>query len=343
MMTRQRLVAVLLACAIALGAAACGSDDDGGEASGGGGQSGGGAETSVGLALGGPPDDMGYFQSFADGLALAEKELDITSSVQGNLDTEEKRVDAVRNLAADNDIVVGAGAEMSSAMLSAGAEFPDVMFLSVTGEMDPDVPNLASFYVRQGAPNAVGAAVLAEITDPSRMGVIGGGDIPPTAQVEDATTTVASKLSPEPSVTSTVVASFEDTAGAQQAAAAMLDEGVTAIVAFVNTGLDGVLAALEDAGDPDDVKVTAQVFPQCDKSDAIVGTAILDAGAQMVKMISDAMSGELATEPVFFGLEDPDIQRFELCPDYDTPENQAVVDEVTDAINDDSYGLPEGV
>ena len=90
-------------------------------------------------------------------------------------------------------------------------------------------------------------------------------------------------------------------------------------------------------------KLIAQIYPQCDKSSAIVGTAILDAGAQMVEMISIAIDGDLPTEPVFWGVENPDIQRFELCPDYDTPENQAVVDEVTKAINDGTYGLPEGV
>lgn len=334
---RRLAVAVVLVVVLA----ACSDDDSTSTGGAEGGEGGGG--TKVGLALGGPPDDQGYFQSFADGLGAAEDELGVVGSVQGNLDTEEKRVDAVRNLAADNDIVVAAGAEMSDAMLTVAAEFPDVSFLSVTGEMDASVPNVASFYVRQGAPNAVGAAVLAEITSPSKIGVIGGGDIPPTAQVEDATTTVAEKLDPPAQVTSTVVESFQDVAGSKDAATAMLNEGVTAIVAFVNTGIDGVIAALEDAGDPDDVKVTAQVFPQCDKSPAIVGTAILDAASQMIDMISTAMSGDLPTEPVFWGLENPDIQRFELCPDYDTPENQAVVEEVTQAINDGTYGLPEGV
>jgi basic membrane protein A len=301
------------------------------------------SQLTVGLALGGPPDDSGYFQSFADGLKAAEESLGVTGSVQGNLDTEEKRVDAVRNLASDNDIVVAAGAEMSDAMLTVAAEFPDVKFLSVTGEMDPELPNLASYYVRQGAPNAVGAAVMAEIAKPEKMGVIGGGDIPPTAQVIDATDTVASKLSPPATVTSTIIESFEDTAGAKQATTAMLDEQVTAIVAFVNTGLDGVIAALEDKGNPSGVYITAQIFPQCEKSDAIVGTALLNANAQMEQMISDAIEGDLPTEPTFFGIENPDIQSFALCPSYDTPENQAIVEEVTAAINDGTYGLPDGV
>ena len=202
----------------------------------------------VGMALGGPPDDQGYFQSFADGLALAEEELGVVGSVQGNLDTEEKRVDGVRNLAADNAIVIAAGAEMSDAMLTVAAEYPDVKFLSITGEMDPELPNLAAYYVRQGAPNAVGAAVLAELQSPSKIGVIGGLDIPPTTQVEQATQTVADKLSPPAEVTTTIIASFEDTEGAKQAATGMVNEGSTAIVAFVNTGIDGVIAALARHG-----------------------------------------------------------------------------------------------
>lgn len=331
---RRGLFATLIAFALTAGVVACG-DDSGGSS--------GDGDTRVGMALGGPPDDQGYFQSFADGLALAESELGVEGSIQGNLDTEEKRVDAVRNLAADNDIVIAAGAEMSDAMLTIAADYPDVMFLSITGEVDPDLPNLASFYVRQGAPNAVGAAVMSELVTPQQLGVVGGGDIPPTDQVIQATETVADMQDPPAEVTSTIVESFEDTAGSRQAANAMINEGVTAIVAFVNTGIDGVIAAMEDTGTTDTVRVIDQIFPRCDQSDAIVGTAILDAGAQVVRMIELAQADDLPTEPVFFGLDDPDIQRFELCPEYDTPENQEIVDTVTDAINDGTYGLPEGV
>ena len=60
-------------------------------------------------------------------------------------------------------------------------------------------------------------------------------------------------------------------------------------------------------------------------------------------MIDEANSGDLPTEPVFWGLEDPEIQRFQLCPAYDTPENQAIVEDVTAQINDGTYGLPDGV
>jgi hypothetical protein len=43
------------------------------------------------------------------------------------------------------------------------------------------------------------------------------------------------------------------------------------------------------------------------------------------------------------GVEDPDIQRFELCPDHKTPELQKIVDDTTKAINDGSLTLPEGI
>lgn len=328
--------AVTIALAVVLAAAACGDD-------GGGGSGGGSGGSRVGMALGGPPDDQGYFQGWADGLKAAEEELGITGSVQGNLDTEEKRVDAVRNLASDNDIVIAAGAEMSDAMLTIAAEFPDVKFLSVSGEMDPDLPNVAAFYVRQGAPNAVGAAVLAELQKPTLMGVIGGGDIPPTRQVEQGAATVARKATPPFQVTNTVVESFQDTAGSKQAATAMINEGATAIVAFVNTGIDGIIAAIEDTNSGDKVKVIDQIFPRCDQSDSIVGTSILNAQAQVIEMVKVAQSGDLPTEPVFWGVENPDIQRFQLCPKYDTPANQAIVKEATDAIANGTFGLPDGV
>ena len=52
-------------------------------------------------------------------------------------------------------------------------------------------------------------------------------------------------------------------------------------------------------------------------------------------------SGALPTEPRFYGVENEEIQRFELCEPF--AEHQALVDETTAAINAGEIELPEGV
>ena len=91
-----------------------------------------------------------------------------------------------------------------------------------------------------------------------------------------------------------------------------------------------------------DVLLINPIFPRCDEGDNIVGVAFLSSGGLVDQIINDAGSGALPTEPQFYGVENEEIQRFELCEGF--AEHQALVDEErTDAINAGDIELPEGV
>src|SRR5262245_3961083 len=75
---------------------------------------GGGATTgsySVGMALPGPKNDKGFNQSHYDGLNAAAEKYGFTANVVENVVDPQARIDALKNLAADNDLVIGVGGE----------------------------------------------------------------------------------------------------------------------------------------------------------------------------------------------------------------------------------------
>ena len=104
----------------------------------------------------------------------------------------------------------------------------------------------------------------------------------------------------------------------------------------------GVVRAMDEAG------VAGGTFsiiaPRCTDSNRYFGTSIADVSALIVSMVRDKLNNQLPPQRLkLVGVEDPAVQRFELCPSVKTPELQKLVDDVTKGINDGSIKLPAGV
>jgi basic membrane protein A len=349
-MARQRrsLLALLAVLVLAVFMASCGGDDDDDSSAGTGG---GGASTEeksegkmkVGMALTGPRNDKGYNQGYYDGLQAAGKEYDLETSVQDNANTPELYLDSLRNLAADNDVVFGVGAEFAKPGLTIAPQFPDVTFIMVNGEMSPDAPNVYAYFVRQGVPGYPGGVIAAQLTKTKKIGFIGGTEIPPTFGSQKAFEAGAQSVDPEIKQVSAIVGSFTDANKAKEAARAQIASGADVIYAFQDgAAVSAVADAIEESGK--DIKFMTPIFPRCDEfPNRDFGTAFLSATAQVVSMMGDVINDKLPSEPKFYGIEDPEIQRFELCPDFDTPENKKLVEDATNGINSGEIELPPDV
>lgn len=345
-------MAVGLACVAATVVVACGESDSSTTAAAGeAGTSTAAAATEapsleglkVGMALTGPRNDRGYNQGYYDGLKTAEEELGVVGAVQDDANTPELVLDSLRNLAADNEVVMGVGAEFADAGLTIASQYPDTTFIIVNGEMRDDVPNVYAYFVRQGVPGYPGGAVAAHLTKTKKIGFIGGTEIPPTYGSQAAFEAGAQSVDPEIEQVSAVVGSFTDANKAKEAARAQIASGVDVIYAFQDgTAVSAVAEAIEESGK--DVTFMNPIAPRCDEFPGVVyGTAYLSSAEQVISILDDVSSDSLPTEPKFYGIENPDLQRFELCPDFDTPELQKVVQETTDGINDGTIELPEDV
>jgi basic membrane protein A len=238
---------------------------------------------------------------------------------------------------------MGVGAEFAEPGLTLAPQFPDVTFIMVNGEMSPDVPNVYAYFVRQGVPGYPGGVIAAQLTKSKKIGFIGGTEIPPTFGSEKAFEAGAQSVDPDIEQVSAIVGSFTDANKAKEAARAQIASGADVIYAFQDgAAVSAVADAIEESGK--DVKFMTPIFPRCEEFPKMdYGTAFLSATAQVVSMMGDVVNETLPKEPKFYGIEDPEIQRFELCPDFATPKYEKLVKEATDGINSGEIELPPDV
>lgn len=298
-----------------------------------------GREVRVGMALPGPKNDKGFNQAHYEGLVRAQEELGVKGTVVENVVDPQARIDALKNLAADNDLVIGVGGEYAEAGVTVAPQFPDVQFAIINGEQS-DAQNLHIYFVRQGTPAYVAGVIAAQLTKTRKVGYLGGELIPPTTQSDDGFK--AGVLDTDPSIeyASTIVGNFNDPEKAKEAAAAQIAAGADVIFALLDAGFPGVEQAAAESGK--EVLLMNPIFPRCDEGENIVGYALLDSAAFVVNVVKDFMNGTMPQgEPKFYGLQDPSVQAFVLCAGWERL--QPVVDEITAKINNGEITLPEGV
>jgi basic membrane protein A len=331
------VAAICVAAAVATGG--CGDDDDSSGSGGGGG--GGEASTNVGLALTGPKNDRGFYQSAYEGLVTATKANNYNDSVVDNLEDPQDRLEAMKNLSADNELVIGGGAEFIDAATTLAPQFPDVEYVVLTGVTDGKVENVHAYVPRQGVPAYIAGAVGAELSKSNHVGFVGGLEIPPTEASDKAFEAGAEAQKQGVKYSATTVGTFNDPAKAKEAAKAQIAAGADQLFAFLDAGTPGVVQAIEESGK--DVGVFAAIASRCEESKHFVGTTILDVSRVVEIMAEDFEAGSLPKGTRFYGVEKPDVQRFELCPDYETPDLQKLVDDLTKKLDADEIDLPDGV
>jgi basic membrane protein A len=209
--------------------------------------------------------------------------------------------------------------------------------------MSPDAPNVYAYFVRQGVPAYPMGVVAGNLTKSKKIGFIGGTEIPPTFASQDAFEAGAQSVDPSIEQVSAIVGDFYDAAKAKEAARAQIDAGADVIYAFQDgAAVTAVAEAIAESGK--DVKMFTPIFPRCDEFPGVdAGTATLSSAAQVDSIMADVVNGTLPSEPKFYGVEDPNIQTFVLCPDFATPELTQLVDETLAGINSGEITLPEGV
>ncbi len=295
----------------------------------------------VGMALPGPKNDNGFNQFHYEGLLAAEKKFGAQISFKENVVDPQARVDVLRDLAQDNKLVIGVGAEFAEAGAVVAPEFSNVTFMIINGETS-DAPNLHVYGVREGVPAYIAGVVAGHLTKSHKVGFVGGEEIPPLTQAKDGFTAGAQSVDPSNKVLATVVGSFVDAQKSYAAASSQIADGADFIYGYVDAGIAGVVEAIKDSKKP--VGAFAIFAPRCDNwPDQMTGTSFVDSSAFVVAMVNDFVNKSVPKEPRLIGVEDPNVERFELCPKFNTPELQKVVKDTTDGINSGQIQLPQGV
>jgi basic membrane protein A len=343
-MGRRTLTAVLVLVAV-LVAAACGSSDDDKST----GSSGGSTASSsapaagfkdyktVGLALAGARNDRSFYQSHYDGAKDAQKTVDFKLNVVDNLEEPQAQIEGFRNLArAGNDVVIGAGGVFYQAADQIAAQFPKTYFIVTQGSTSKFYKNVTSIAPDQAVASYVAGVVMAKLSKSKTIGVIGGLEIPPTAQNYQGIKLGAAATDPKVKVLNTTVGSFNDAAKAQSAAQAQIADGADVMFGFLDSGWPGLFKAVKGK----DVTLVGNVFPRCDLSKQYAGTTISNSTAMVSKALVDLKQGSLKPGVTFYGVQDPDIQTFTLCPGFEKGDLQSTVEQTLADLNSGKIKLP---
>lgn len=283
---------------------------------------------SVGAALLGPKNDRSYNQSVYIGLTKARAKLRIKLTVVDNVSDPTRQIDVIRSLAQSNSLVIAGSAAFDTAVARVAPDFPNVQFMVVGGRTKPG----KNIHFTDIAPRPGGyiiGAVAAKLTKTNTVGFIGGALIPPTTETQKGFTRGAKATKPGVKVQSVIVGSFADPAKAKEAAAAQIAAGADVIFGWLDAGYPGVIQAIRDSGKP--VVGFSVAISKCSLGKEQVGDQILAYDSATFNVIKGFVANPVVTNHVY-GLEDPSVQRLQLCPAFNRADIRALITKDTQAI-----------
>lgn len=313
----------LLAAGLLL--AACGGDDNGGNGS---------AEVEgqdedvprVGIAMPNLRDDGSFGQATFEGLQQAEEELDIEGNLVEGVTDPQETLQAIRNLAQDNGLVIATSTDQEPAVVAAAEEFPEVDFVLIGGPL-PDLPNASHVVTDWTGPGFVAGSLAAALTQTGTVGFIGGAQITPIIQGQEGFIQGATSADPSIEVVDAITGDFTDPTKARDAAESQIAAGADVIWGETDDAFAGIITAIERSGD--DVTTLGAISPKCEMGQGHnLGDMLLNQSQIVVDTIASWVDGDLTN--VVYDLQDPSIQSFRFCEGKETPRLAEVVEAATE-------------
>ena len=292
---------------------------------------------AIGLALDGPKNDHSFRQAHYIGLQLAAKKYHLKASVVDNLTDPQSQLDAIRNLAQDDGLVIGGGAQFAAAVNAVAPQYSDVQFVVSAGVPKP-AKNTHFVLTDWTGPGYVAGYLAAKFSKTGKVGFVGGALIPPTIQGRAGFTAGAKAANPKVKVASVIVGSFIDPQKAKAASAAQIASGTDVLYAFLDTGFAGLLKAIQESGK--DVKTIGVILPQCSVSPTTeIADTLSNIPQLVVNTVRDFRAGKLTNK--VYGIEDPSVQSVQLCPKYATLQNKKIISTLRQKIASGKIKLPK--
>jgi basic membrane protein A len=327
--------------------AGCGSSGDSSESTSGSTASsttasGGGEGVKVALMTPAQRNDGGLTQFSLEGVNKAVKDLngDLTSVVD-NVSDPQKQVQTLRTLAQNKDIVIADSATLNQAVDTVAPAFPDTTFLLVAGVTKQEHDNVTSLNPQPGLDAVVIGAVAAERSKSKKLGMIAGSQVPASEAWAFGMKQGAGLQDKSATVASTYTGDYNDVGKAKQAAEAMIANGVDQIIADLDSGSEGIYQAADAANGKVDVY---QVFGlNCDATDAVVGSGVINWSSILEDGVKSAADGTLKPGMAMYTLKSPDAVSFQFCPGKAQGDEQKIADDVTKQLADGQITPAEGV
>ena len=238
----------------------------------------------VALLLSGAANDQGWNQTAYEGTQKACEKYGYELAYTENLEVADISAAFADYASAGYDVVIGHGYEFGDPALEVAETYPDTKFICT--EADASADNVASYVMACEQTAYVEGIIAASTSESGKLGAI--GPIPGDSLVEiiNGYEDGSKSVNPDIEVQTAWTNSFVDTQLAQEAAKAMIDNGVDVIKHCANACGNGAMTAAVEAG----------IWCQGDSYDqsSLAPDNILDSAIYNLDVVIDTALGSVA-------------------------------------------------
>ena len=238
----------------------------------------------VALLLSGAANDQGWNQTAYEGTQKACEKYGYELAYTENLEVADISAAFADYASAGYDVVIGHGYEFGDPALEVAETYPDTKFICT--EADASADNVASYVMACEQTAYVEGIIAASTSESGKLGAIGPIPGDSLVKIINGYEAGAKSVNPDIEVQTAWTNSFVDTQLAQEAAKAMIDNGVDVIKHCANACGNGAMTAAVEAG----------IWCQGDSYDqsSLAPDNILDSAIYNLDVVIDTALGSVA-------------------------------------------------
>ena len=238
----------------------------------------------VALLLSGAANDQGWNQTAYEGTQKACEKYGYELAYTENLEIADISAAFADYASAGYDVVIGHGYEFGDPALEVAETYPDTKFICT--EADASADNVASYVMACEQTAYVEGIIAASTSESGKLGAIGPLPGDSLVKIINGYEDGAKSVNPDIEVQTAWTNSFVDTQLAQEAAKAMIDNGVDVIKHCANACRNGAMTAAVEAG----------IWCQGDSYDqsSLAPDNILDSAIYNLDVVIDTALGSVA-------------------------------------------------
>lgn len=296
------------------------------------------APLQVGVLLPGSKSDQGWMESGYDGIAAARRQFGDRIKVQliENINYADME-QALTNLAAKNDLVLGIGGQTQAAVFKIAKRFPGKKFTVVGGNQAEAAPNVAGYDVKQAQIAFVAGAAAALLSKSGVVSYVGGMELPSIVNAGKEFGNGARYINPTIKFVENYTGDFDNVAKAKEATLAAIAQGADVHYHILNLGLRG----MEQAASEKHTHIIGSYADRCGSNPLYIAYSITGVGFQASYAIGQAVAGAWRPGYKPFGLAmGPQASDMKVC--QATPAMINKLNQIKQDIQDGKIKVLEG-